>query len=443
MRRSTQRYIACIAWLATGIQGEIGWWKYFNRALRKPRARKSRHYQVISWTSNGAASKSGTRFGHAQCIYVLNCDICLKTKITRASCRRRAGTVVPRAEHFGDLITADHKVLSEESESRNIHRYAVVVQDLAAQWMARGMGSPRHVHNRRRRTRKVSEPVCVQTTLLPGAHAGREGPINDPAVYRQVGVAKTSSETHRKKSRAARKGKWPPRGTGNRQAPPILEVRPGNRQGWWKRSSVRWDVRQLTLDKTVGSRVWWHTQGSSGRPALDLGWGSSKTTPGSLSTGSPAGRTPPHGDGSMYSQAYVRASKTCGSQLERSRPWSWTLKWCCGSGWARWVAPRRSLIRVERWSPWECACESGPRSRQGARRSQATIIPVYNKTLPRRSRRTWWSSWSRRGNQKSFTLTIPWNLASLARNYPGIIARQHHTDQKPVGLPKEQCAEWK
>ena len=51
------------------------------------------------------------------------------------------------------------------------------------------------------------------------------------------------------------------------------------------------------------------------------GWGSSsKTTPGSLSTGSPAGRTPPHGDGSMYSQAYVRAGKNCGSQLERSRP---------------------------------------------------------------------------------------------------------------------------
>ena len=29
-----------------------------------------------------------------------NCDIWLRTKITRASCRRRAGTVVPRAEHF-------------------------------------------------------------------------------------------------------------------------------------------------------------------------------------------------------------------------------------------------------------------------------------------------------------------------------------------------------
>ena len=47
-----------------------------------------------------------------------NCDICLKTKITRASCRRRAGTVVPRAEFFGDLITADHKILNEESVNR-------------------------------------------------------------------------------------------------------------------------------------------------------------------------------------------------------------------------------------------------------------------------------------------------------------------------------------
>ena len=42
-----------------------------------------------------------------------NCDICLRIKITRASCRRRTGTVVPRAENFGDFITADHKVLSK------------------------------------------------------------------------------------------------------------------------------------------------------------------------------------------------------------------------------------------------------------------------------------------------------------------------------------------
>ena len=42
---------------------------------------------------------------------------------------------MPRAENFGYLITADHKVLSENCESRNNHRYAIVVQDLATQWI--------------------------------------------------------------------------------------------------------------------------------------------------------------------------------------------------------------------------------------------------------------------------------------------------------------------
>ena len=64
-----------------------------------------------------------------------NCEICLRTKITRAPCRRRIGGAVPRAENFGDLITADHKVLSEGCESRNNHRFAIVVQDLATQWI--------------------------------------------------------------------------------------------------------------------------------------------------------------------------------------------------------------------------------------------------------------------------------------------------------------------
>ena len=64
-----------------------------------------------------------------------NCEICKRTKITRAPCRRRNGEAVPRAVNFGDLITADDKVLSDNCESRNNHRYAVVVQDLATQWI--------------------------------------------------------------------------------------------------------------------------------------------------------------------------------------------------------------------------------------------------------------------------------------------------------------------
>ena len=64
-----------------------------------------------------------------------NCEICQRTKITRAPCRRPIGGAVLRATNFGDLITADHQILSEGGESRNDHPYAVVVQDLSTQWL--------------------------------------------------------------------------------------------------------------------------------------------------------------------------------------------------------------------------------------------------------------------------------------------------------------------
>ena len=36
-----------------------------------------------------------------------NCEICKRTNITRAPCRRRNGGAVSRAENFGDLVTAE------------------------------------------------------------------------------------------------------------------------------------------------------------------------------------------------------------------------------------------------------------------------------------------------------------------------------------------------
>ena len=95
------------------------------------------------------------------------CDTCLRTKITRAFCRRRAGTVVPRAEHFGDLITADHKVLSEGCESRNNHRYAVVVQDLATQWIqsypCKSKSSQEHQKNLLKFLEPTRKPKVIYT----------------------------------------------------------------------------------------------------------------------------------------------------------------------------------------------------------------------------------------------------------------------------------------
>ena len=64
-----------------------------------------------------------------------NWKVCNRTKITRTPCRKRTGTAIPRAENFGDLMTAKNKVLSDGSESWNNRRYSVVVQDLSTQWI--------------------------------------------------------------------------------------------------------------------------------------------------------------------------------------------------------------------------------------------------------------------------------------------------------------------
>ena len=64
-----------------------------------------------------------------------NCEICRRTKIIRSPWRKRTGEVLPCAEFFCDLIAAYHKLLGKGCKSRNNHRYAVVVQDMATQWI--------------------------------------------------------------------------------------------------------------------------------------------------------------------------------------------------------------------------------------------------------------------------------------------------------------------
>ena len=86
------------------------------------------------------------------------CEICQRTKITRAPCRRRIGGAVPRAEKCGDLITAEHKVLSKGCESRNNHRYAVVVQDLATQWIQSYPCATKTSQETQRSLQKFCEP---------------------------------------------------------------------------------------------------------------------------------------------------------------------------------------------------------------------------------------------------------------------------------------------
>ena len=72
--------------------------------------------------------------------------------------RRRNGGAVLRADNFGDLIIADHKVLSDNCESRNNHRYAVVVQDLATQWIQSSPCKNKTSQETQRSLQKFLEP---------------------------------------------------------------------------------------------------------------------------------------------------------------------------------------------------------------------------------------------------------------------------------------------
>ena len=88
------------------------------------------------------------------------------TKNYEVNYRRRAGTVVPKAEHLSDLITADHKVLSEGCESRNNHRYAfVVVRDLANQWLQPNPCETKTSQETQKRLLKFSEPTRNQKSF--------------------------------------------------------------------------------------------------------------------------------------------------------------------------------------------------------------------------------------------------------------------------------------
>ena len=94
---------------------------------------------------------------------------------------------------------------------------------------------------------------------------------------------------------------------------------------------VRWAAAQPGQDRRAPG-CGDHTQGSSGRPASDLGVGIV------LEDGSgvaidwvhPAGRTPPHADGSMYSHTNVRAGTRALPSVIVD-----TEKVFAGSGWVR------------------------------------------------------------------------------------------------------------
>ena len=100
---------------------------------------QGRTRDFFSWISFRAARKSG--IGQALYLYALPEGPKLRhlhedqENKTRAPGRKLLAQPYLGHKKFGELMTADHKVLREGCESRNNHRYAVVVQIFASQWI--------------------------------------------------------------------------------------------------------------------------------------------------------------------------------------------------------------------------------------------------------------------------------------------------------------------
>ena len=78
------------------------------------------------------------------------------------SCKECADKVVSRTDNFGDLISADQKVLNERCESRSNHRHAVVVSDMTTQW----------IQSHPCKTKTSQEPKGV--VKVPGTRRGNQ-----------------------------------------------------------------------------------------------------------------------------------------------------------------------------------------------------------------------------------------------------------------------------
>ena len=150
-----------------------------------------------------------------------NCEICERTKITRAPCRRRNGEAVPRAANFGDLITADHKVLSDKCESRNNHRYAVVVQDLTTQWIQAYPCEKKKKQNFTRNPEKLSK---VKPKVIYTDNSLEFGKACEDLSWNHCTSTPHRSETNGIAERAVRRVK---------EGTSAVLLQPGLNESWW------------------------------------------------------------------------------------------------------------------------------------------------------------------------------------------------------------------
>ena len=166
-----------------------------------------------------------------------------ETKITRAPCTKRTGAAILRAENFGDLITADHKVRSEESESRNNHRYAVVVQDLSIRRIQSYPCKTKTSQETEKSLRKFLEPTRKPKVIYTD-NSLEFGKSCEDLSWNHCTSTPHTSGTNRIAERAERRVK---------EGTSAVLLQPGLDEKWW----YRFHGLLLLSAKHSRSLVWW------------------------------------------------------------------------------------------------------------------------------------------------------------------------------------------
>ena len=183
-----------------------------------------------------------------------NCEICQRTKIRRAPCRRRNGGAVLRGGNFGDSITADHKVLSDNCETRNNHRYAVVVQDLVTQWIQSYLCKTKTSQETQRSLQKFLEPDRKPKVIFTDYSLEFCKSCEDLS-WNHCTSTPHRSETHGIAERAVRRGKG---GTS------AVLLQSGLNESWWADSMECYTcLRNVTDLSFVGKTTY---EGRFGQP---------------------------------------------------------------------------------------------------------------------------------------------------------------------------------
>ena len=124
---------------------------------------------------------------------------------------------------FGDLIPADHKVLSENCESRKHHRYAIVLQDSATQWIQAFPCKTKTSQETQRSMHKFLEPDGEPKVIYTD-NSLEFGKACEDLSWNHCASTPHRSETHWIAKRAVRRGE---------EGTSAVLLQSGLNENWW------------------------------------------------------------------------------------------------------------------------------------------------------------------------------------------------------------------